>query len=128
VKEIVSEIALSVIVKSPVGDPALWQSGKAPADYEGGQFKANWNYAEGSPNTATTNAIDPDGGATLDRIVGSIPDDAAGRLHFITNSLPYAKRIEDGWSTQAPAGVVGLTVIEFQPIIKRAIEKVKSEY
>lgn len=124
VKEIVREIALSLIVKSPVGDAALWQN-KPRAGYKGGQFRANWQYGEGSPNNVTTNAIDPDGGSTLDRIVGSITEDAAGKFHFITNSLPYAQRLENGWSTQAPFGMVTLTAIEFHPIIAKAIDNVK---
>lgn len=123
VKNLVSEVALSLIVKSPVGDPELWAS-KPPKGYEGGQFRANWNYSLAAINPATTNAIDPDGGPTLDKIVGSIPEDAIGSVHFVTNSLPYAIRLENGHSTQAPFGMVTLTIIEFSQMIDRAIANV----
>lgn len=38
---------------------------------------------------------------------------------FITNNLPYAKRIEDGYSAQAPAGMVKVTVNEFKSIVNK---------
>lgn len=120
VKEIVGQVALSLILKSPVGDPALWQS-KPPKGYEGGKFRANWQYGLGEINSVTTNLIDPDGGATLDKIVGSIPDEASGKTHFLTNSLPYAIRLENGWSKQAPYGMVTLTAIEFSQIVDASI-------
>lgn len=33
---------------------------------------------------------------------------------YLQNNLPYAGRLEDGYSGQAPAGVVGVTVTEMQ--------------
>lgn len=124
VKEIVGQLSLSLIIKSPVGDPSLWKSGKAPAGYEGGQFRANWQYGLGEINKVTSNAIDADGGNTLDRIYSQIPDEAGGKVHFITNSLPYAIPLENGHSTQAPVGMVTLTAIEFAQIVPAAINTI----
>lgn len=124
VKEIVGQISLSLILKSPVGDPARWLSGRAPKGYVGGQFRANWQYGLGAINGVTTNVVDADGGNTLDRIVGSIPDDAGGKVHCITNSLPYAIRLENGWSTQAPYGMVTLTAIEFGNIVEASLRTI----
>jgi hypothetical protein len=123
--ELISELVLSVIVKSPVGDPALWKT-KAPPGYVGGQFKANWRLGIGSIDGTTSEEIDPDGGATLDNIVGTIPEEAGGKVYFITNSLPYSVRLENGWSNQAPAGIVGLTVIEFSQMVSQAALKVRA--
>jgi len=35
---------------------------------------------------------------------------------YLTNNLPYAQRLEEGYSQQAPAGMVALTIQEFQAI------------
>jgi hypothetical protein len=46
-------------------------------------------------------------------------------VHFLTNNLPYALRLEYGWSkNQAPAGMVGLAVAEFQSIVRDAAAEV----
>lgn len=119
-REVVGQLALSVILKSPVGDPSLWQ-GKAPKGYVGGRFRANWRLGVGAINKETTTNIDADGGSTLDNIVGSIPQDAAGKVYYITNSLPYAIPLENGHSKQAPFGMVTLTVIEYSQVLKRAL-------
>ena len=50
----------------------------------------------------------------------------AGQTIFITNSLPYAYRLEyDGWSRQAPAGMVRVTVVEFAQRFERAVRAAK---
>ena len=48
-----------------------------------------------------------------------------GKRVFISNNLPYAKRIEDGYSKQAPMGMVKVTVAEFLPIVQKALRSVK---
>ena len=42
-----------------------------------------------------------------------------GEKLYITNNLPYAKRIEDGYSQQAPAGMVKVTIAEFDSIVRK---------
>jgi hypothetical protein len=42
---------------------------------------------------------------------------------WIYNNLPYAERIENGWSQQAPAGVYGLALIEIGNAIKQELAK-----
>lgn len=125
VSEIIGQVALSLIIKSPVGDPALWERGRAPKGYQGGRFRANWQYGEGEINGVTTNAIDPDGGATLDKIVGSIGNKPAGKVHYLTNSLPYAIALELGHSRkQAPYGMVTLTAIEFTSMVQVSLKTI----
>lgn len=124
VKETVGQVALSLILKSPVGDPSLWATKYPPKGYRGGKFRANWQLGIGAINNVTTNAIDPDGGATFDRITNDIPSNAGGKVYFITNSLPYAIRLENGHSTQAPLGMVTLTAIEFAQIAGTAVNTI----
>lgn len=123
VREVVGQVALSLITKSPVGDPALWKTKYPPKNYKGGQFRGNWRLGvDAIDGTTNPNDIDPDGGATLDNIVGKIPANAMGHIYYITNGLPYAQRLEDGWSSQAPSGMVALTQIEFYSIVSNAVK------
>lgn len=42
---------------------------------------------------------------------------------YFVNNLPYAKTIEDGSSTQAPSGMVKVTITEFQDTVKKHTRK-----
>ena len=44
----------------------------------------------------------------------------AGQVAFIVNNLPYAIPLEYGHSTQAPNGMVRITVERFQQIVDAA--------
>ena len=41
----------------------------------------------------------------------------AGDVIYLTNNLPYAVPLEEGYSKQAPAGMVALTVQDFQSVV-----------
>lgn len=47
-----------------------------------------------------------------------------GDTIFISNNVEYAKRLEDGSSSQAPQGVLGLTVAELQTKIGLLVKSV----
>ncbi len=49
------------------------------------------------------------------------PNIVLGKTVLISNNMPYAKRIEDGYSQQAPSGMVKVTVNEFDSIVGRFI-------
>lgn len=119
VQKIVLAVDRKLVLRSPVGNALLWKH-KAPPGYVGGRFRANWQYGE---NVAPVGVLWPP-------IVGPYPDKndidvnakAGGKIHYLVNNLPYAVALEDGHSTtQAPAGVVGITVLEFEPIVKEAV-------
>jgi len=126
VRKIVFDVGTSLVEKTPVGNPDLWKH-KAPPGYVGGRLRANWQYGVNAPNLTTTLNTDKTGAATTERFNSSIEANAGGKKHYFANSLPYAQRIENGdWSTQAPQGMVGITVVEFVPIVNRAIVAVRS--
>lgn len=120
VRYVTLAVGNSLVLKSPVGNPSLWITKYPPKGYVGGRFRANWMFGVDSIDESTTEEIDPSGGTSLAR-ADIIPDDAAGHIFYWSNSLPYAQRLEDGWSSQAPSGMVGLTVVEFQDYISRAM-------
>ena len=41
---------------------------------------------------------------------------------FILNNLPYIERLEDGYSDQAPSGMVKITLEEYPYIVQDAVE------
>lgn len=124
VQKVVIDVGTALVMKSPVGDPTYWIN-PPPPGYVGGRFRANWQYGMGAIDGTTSEKIDKTGQATIAAIVGSVRPEAAGQIHYITNSLPYANRLEEGWSRQAPNGMVNLTILEFQPIVEAAARAVQ---
>jgi hypothetical protein len=125
VRKIVIDVGTALVMKSPVGDADYWIQ-EAPPGYVGGRFRANWQYALGNFSTATSEDTDASGREAIGRITSKTPTEAAGLNHYITNSVPYGKRLEEGWSKrQAPHGMVGLTVEEFKPIVAAAARAFK---
>ena len=118
VKKLVIDVGTRLVLRSPVGDPTYWQS-PPPPGYVGGRFRANWQYGLDDIDFKVTEAIDKAGSVTIGRITQEVPSEASGHIHYITNSLPYSFRLEHGWSRQAPAGMVGLTELEFEPIVRQ---------
>ncbi|MGK0556161.1 HK97 gp10 family phage protein [Bordetella bronchiseptica] len=98
-------LAQGVILKSPV---------------DTGRFRANWQFSSAGIQRATSLAVDLGGQVTLNRLVAEIQSTGAGGVTYLSNSLPYAVRLENGWSKQAPQGMVKLTVQEFQHYVSQA--------
>jgi hypothetical protein len=106
-----------------VGDPRTWKH-PAPAGYAGGRARGSWNYGFGSV-PPPVDQIDEYGGSSIARVVSGINGNDARGLHYIVNSVPYVRRLEyDGWSTQAPAGMVRVTIEEFQRFVDDACREV----
>jgi len=122
----VLDIGRSLVEKTPVGNPDLWQNpDNKPDGYVGGHARANWSHSIGALVNQEFKEIDATGGASIDRIISSVPVKAAGKVHYIQNSLPYMQALEDGHSTQAPAGMVAITQTEFQDYIQKALGELK---
>lgn len=113
-KRVAFEVFRRVILKSPVGNPSLWANpGAAPPGYVGGRFRANWQI-DTRLNDDSTEDVDPGGGATIAAGLSNIETQRIqpyGTI-WIFNNVPYARRLEEGWSSQAPSGVVGVTLTE----------------
>jgi hypothetical protein len=114
-----------LVQRSPVGDASYWLH-PPPKGYVGGRFRGNWQMSIGSPMPGTLDVIDKDGQATLAAHSTVVAAARAGNVFYITNNLPYAKRIEEGWSRQAPIGLVALTVVEWNNIVDNAVNGVRA--
>jgi len=86
---------------------------KSPVDT--GRFKGNWQYGSGTINPAVTEVLDKSGTVAIGKISAGLQSWSVGELIYITNSLPYAKRLEfNAWSKQAPGGMVRLSIQAFK--------------
>lgn len=92
---------------------------RSPVDT--GRFKGNWNCSRGALDESTTETINP---ARGDAEAAKSLSFASGDIVYLTNALPYAYRLEyEGYSNQAPAGMVRITAAEFEQYVKRALSK-----
>lgn len=124
VGNVVVRIAAELDKRSPVGDATYWKH-KPPKGYVGGHFRANWQLGVDALPAGEVAGADPSGTRTQSRILAEVPADAAGRVFWLANNVPYAHRIEYGWSRQAPQGLVGLTATMFQKIVDDAAGALK---
>lgn len=120
---VVIKVASALDARSPVGDASYWKS-PPPKGYVGGRFRGSWNLGVDSL-PANIETIDPSGEGAQGRIIAAIPEQASGKVYYLINATPYGRRIEDGWSRQAPQGLVGLTAIEFQQKVDEAVAQVQ---
>ncbi|MFZ5669125.1 MAG: HK97 gp10 family phage protein [Pseudomonadota bacterium] len=102
VRGVTLELASRIIVRSPV---------------DTGRFRANWRLGVGGPVSGTLETTDKDGQGALSGVAAALPQRAAGTVLYLTNNLPYAWRLENGWSGQAPIGMVAITALEFNAIV-----------
>lgn len=125
-RSVVLQLASAIVERSPVGDPNNWVS-KPPPGYIGGHFRANWQIALGQPASGILDEIDAQGIATKKRLAAEVESIYAGSVAHITNNLPYGPRLEfEAWSSQAPQGMVRITVAEFQTMVNNAVKEVTS--
>lgn len=98
----------------------------APKDYHPGRFRGNWQVSFGTPIKSEIDRIDKSGGETLAIGTDTISkfDINNDTVIYYTNNVPYAVRLEFGHSTQAPSGIVRVTVQEFQKLFNEAKNQV----
>lgn len=92
----------SVVLRSPI---------------DTGRFRANWNVSFGAPDYTTTPSTDESRGLTE---VGKALRMPVGGVVYLSNGLPYGRRLEHGWSRQAPSGMVRLSVVKFGEFVRQA--------
>lgn len=146
VEKVCMDVSASVIEKSPVGNPDLWEyhdyadlgegkkqkidgSGhkrKPPAGYVGGRFRNSWQAALGSIPTGDGRSPDASGSASYASATGAATG-ASGKVFYLSNNLPYARRLEYGWSKQSPNGMVATTVDEFAQTVAAAVAAAKNK-
>jgi hypothetical protein len=93
---------------------------RSPVDT--GQFKANWYTSIGRRYGYVTKRTDYTGQLSISRgmrMINQYGVDNVIRPIYIQNSLPYASRLENGYSTQAPSGIVRTVIPEINAMLAR---------
>lgn len=86
---------------------------KSPVDR--GTFQNNWLVSIGAPSEKTTMTLGQFAAMSAQAIASYATADGFPMI-YLQNNLPYALRLENGWSAQAPAGVLAMTVAELEQI------------
>ena len=110
---ICTEITNGIVLKTPV---------------DSGRARANWFPSLDAPSNTVSTRVDPTGTTAISAAQG-IAKEAAGRVFYLSNNLPYIRHLEyglygnpqgsangpktvGGFSKQAPAGMVRTTINE----------------
>jgi len=109
VRKIALDLFKRVIMKSPVLS---------------GRFRGNWQVAIGMIPAGTLALDDRDGSATIARVTADTLDVKAGEIIYLVNNLSYSRRLEFGYSKQAPTGMVRTTILEYGAVVANAVSEV----
>ena len=87
-----------------------------------GRARGNWTASLNGPNLTFDETSISESNAINSAAATSAS--APGNVFYLTNNLPYIFRLEyQSWSTQAPNGMVRVSVIEFQQALTKAISE-----
>lgn len=89
-----------------------------------GRFRMNWQVSNKTPATGILIADDPSGRRATGRMTAYVTTSPEWEDFCFTNNLPYADRLEFGYSQQAPQGMVRVTVTRFQRLIDEAAARI----
>lgn len=90
-----------------------------------GRFRGNWQTTGVTPATGLIAGVDPTGNKAVNSAATFITNAPGWDTFTLTNNLPYAERLEYGWSKQAPTGIVRINVVRFQQLINEEAAKVR---
>ncbi|UQT02537.1 hypothetical protein CHIBITOTORO_00010 [Serratia phage vB_SmaM-ChibiTotoro] len=99
----------------------------AKRGYTGGRFRGNWQVGFNVRPIGETGLVDPSGSQALavgrDQLQSYDPMNTA--VVYFTNNVPYATRLEFGWSKQRPEGMVRVTAANFNKWVEDAVAEVR---
>lgn len=91
-----------------------------------GRFRMNWQASGSNPAKGVIeNREDKSGEGAIAFARGYIMESNLWSEFTLTNNLPYAQRLEYGWSQQAPFGMVRVNVVRFNALLAEEAAKVK---
>jgi hypothetical protein len=110
-------LRLDTVIRKATFDMFASVVKKSPVDT--GRFRANWVVSQAAPVYTATDSTNASNGATEARKALGI---AAGGVVYISNGLPYARRLEYGYSKQAPYGMIRYSVLQYRRYLLDAIK------
>lgn len=109
IRKVAFELFRSVIIKSPV---------------DTGRFKSNWQVNIGAAPSGVLPTKDKSGAAALARVATETLQFQVGQVIYLVNNLSYARALEYGWSKQAPAGMVRISVASYTAALEKIVKQV----
>ncbi len=86
----------TIVLSTPIGMPALWQS-PPPPGYTPGNARGNWKVSINTPVTGHDQGVDPSGATTIAKGVGVIRSWNGFRDKlFISNNAPHIVPLDQG--------------------------------
>ena len=117
VRQVTFNLFRDVVLKSPIGNPDLWKT-PPPPGYVGGRFRANWNVSYAAQDYSYTDSTNIARSETEIAKALTLP---VGGVVYLSNGLPYARKLEYGYSTQTPLGMIRTSVADFNRFVDRAL-------
>ena len=90
-----------------------------------GRFRMNWQTAGAVAPSGVIDGTDKGGASAIGDAASYIFAASDWNEFTLTNNLPYAERLEYGWSNQAPQGMVRVNVARFNTLLEEEAAKVK---
>ena len=90
-----------------------------------GRFRMNWQTAGAVAPGGVIDGTDKGGAAAIGDAASYIFAASDWNEFTLTNNLPYAERLEYGWSNQAPQGMVRVNVARFNTLLEEEAAKVR---
>lgn len=90
-----------------------------------GRFRMNWQTAGAVAPSGVIDGTDKGGAGATGNAASYIFAASDWNEFTLTNNLPYAERLEYGWSNQAPQGMVRVNVARFNTLLEEEASKVK---
>lgn len=90
-----------------------------------GRFRMNWQAAGAVSPSGIIDGTDRGGAGAIGDAASYIFAASDWNEFTLTNNLPYAERLEYGWSNQAPQGFVRVNVARFNSLLEEEANKVR---
>ena len=85
-----------------------------------GRFRGNWQASVNTPKVTQLKRKDRTGTSTITAVNNVLEKFSMGQTFYLTNNLPYARRLEYGYSKQAPSGMLRINVMRVQSELEKA--------
>ena len=119
VRGTLSQISANIIKRTPVGDPKYWKTKNPPKGYIGGTLRNAWNASVTTQDFTKKNTRARTGAVAISKAIKTANQLKLGQTYYLTNPQPYANRVENGWSDQAPRGMVRVSIAEANQVLRK---------
>ncbi|OED34516.1 hypothetical protein AB832_07405 [Flavobacteriaceae bacterium (ex Bugula neritina AB1)] len=104
---------------------ALFRSVIQDTPVDTGRLRGNWQASINNPESGTIDAFNTGTSVAIAAAIKTVEGSQAGETLYLVNNLPYAEKIEYGYSQQAPQGMVRRNLSRITQIIRQAAQDKK---